>query len=211
MKYTILTLDKPEREPYKENIRTVMRGREHQEVFIECVDGRNKDQLDKNIERHGFNINFPVWRPGEGGVWYSSINAWKSAWESGEGLLVFEDDAILDAGFADCLSEPEDVDFITYYLPYRNPHQCRPFRLVPSYQEHGNVCIWYSAQGAYKILDMLGKEGLDWPVDIWLFKKALAGELVGLGPDESSRIIVDVDYAVPSTIQEDERVRVYQP
>lgn len=209
MKYTILTLGNPEREAHRSNIRETMSGIE--EVFVECVNGKNESQLSDNVSRHGFQINFSEWRPGEGGVWYSNINAWEYSAKNDTDLLVFEDDAIIQNGFRaalDSINTPELADFITLYIPYRNSTQSKPFTLSAARQEHGNVCILYTAQGSRKILEMLEREGLEWPVDIWLFKKALSNQLRGYGPDLRSKVIVDVDFEVPTNIHDDERVLV---
>lgn len=210
MKYTILTLGNPERQQYMDIIRNQMSN--HEEVFIPCVDGKTK-QLDDAIDKYGFDIAFDEWRPGEGGVWYSNINAWSYAAENNTDLMIFEDDAVLSHHFGriiDRVTLPEEYDFVTFYLPYFQRNQLMPFSLIPAYQQHGNVCVLYSSTGAKKILGMLESEGLEWPVDIWLYKKALSNQLTGFGPHNLAIHIVTVDYEVPSNIHDDDRIEVHK-
>lgn len=213
MKYTILTLDHPARDPYKEKIRTQMEG--YEEVFVEGVNGRVEDSLNGAIDHYGFKINFNEWRPGEGGVWYSHINAWSYGADNDTDIMVFEDDAVLDKYFrhsVDRLNLPEDWDFVALYYPYWGGHQQNPFSIVPTIQEHGNVCVMYSANGCKKIMKMLDEEGLEWPVDIWLFKKSkFEGTLKGYGADPQARHIVTVDDKPPTTIHEGDRIMVHHP
>lgn len=188
-----------------------MRG--YSEVKLKCVDGRT-DELDEAIDWYGFDINFSEWRPGEGGVWYSNIRAWEYASINDTDLLVFEDDAKPTSRFPQVikgLELPPDYDFISLYVPYSDHNAIMPFKLVKSYQEHGMVCMLYSPKGARKMLSMLAEEGLRWPVDIWIFKKEIAGELIGYAPMQFSHRIVTHDFVVPTNIHIDERIPVHQP
>jgi GR25 family glycosyltransferase involved in LPS biosynthesis len=212
MKYTILTLNDPRREKHRKRIRHNMRGLE--EVTMMCVDGSDEEVLNATIDHYGFTAQFDEWRPGEGGVWYSNINVWDWAARKNEHIVVFEDDAVLSDQFGEVVKNielPPDYDFITWYIPYAQTNTIMPVRLVPTYQEHGMVCMQYSPTGASKIMDMLATEGLEWPVDIWLFKKALAGELNGYSPGQFCRRLVRHDFDIPTSIHENERIAVHKP
>jgi len=208
VKYTIFSLGNPERAQRVEAIRGAMEG--HDEVFIECVNGKDPEQLNANIDRYGFTHIDQEWRPGEGGLWYTNINAWQWAVDNNETLLTFEDDAIplqyFNLGLDEIQSRLGAFDFATLYTPYRTAYQRGMFRLQRARQEHGNVCIAYSPQGAKKILDLLRQDGIKWPVDIWVFKQHIAKRLNGLSPKETSVVIVDHDFDVPTNIHEDERI-----
>lgn len=211
MKYTILTLGNPERVTLRANIHLNM-DKHFEYVPIEGVDGKT-DDLREAIERHQLKINFDRWKPGEGGVWFSNINAWSWGEEHNEDLLVFEDDAILSPDFSDTVNElelPDDWDFVTLYYPYYGSRQIMQFKIAPIHQEHGNVAVLYSAQGMKKIMQMLRDEGLDWPVDIWLFKKAkFEKTLNGYGAHQFSKHIVEHDFDVPTNIHEDDHIPVH--
>jgi hypothetical protein len=128
--------------------------------------------------------------------------------------MVFEDDAVLDKTFGDTvrrLSYPNNFDFTAFYLPYNRSVPHKPFRFVRCYQEHGQVCNTYSPKGARKILHYLQDFGLDWPVDIWLYKQARGSRLKGYSPNLDSKEIVTVDYRVPSNIHDDDRIAVHHP
>src|SRR6476469_4902620 len=132
--------------------------KDHEYVEIECVRGTDAEQLARNVRRYGFKHQDNEWRPGEGGLWYSSINAWSWAVEHDEPLLVFEDDAMPTAEFSTVLASiepPEGYDFASFYIPFRPPNQNFPFSFRATAQEHGNICILYSPQGARKILALL--------------------------------------------------------
>jgi GR25 family glycosyltransferase involved in LPS biosynthesis len=212
VKFLIITVGTPAREGHRRRIREAMSGFE--EVGVECVDGKNPEQLQANVDRHGFAIHFDTWRPGEGGLWYSAINAWSLCRDLGEPLLVFEDDALVSPSFGQAVRNaepPGDFDFATYYVPYRSAAQASEFAFEAVRQEHGTVCIAYSPAGATRILDLLSSEGLDAPIDIWLFRKGLSGRLRGYGPSPTSEVVVDVDLRTPSLIHEDPRVPVTAP
>ena len=212
MKFLIITLGTPARERHRDTIRETMRG--FDEVMVECVDGRDPRQLQAAIDRHGFAIRFGTWRPGEGGLWYSDINAWTLCQDLGEPLLVFEDDAIPLPPFRQAVRTtrpPEDFDFASYYVPYRSPGQTSELVFEHVRQEHGTVCMAYSPAGATRILDMLATDGLDAPVDIWLFRHGISNRLRAYGPAMTSRPVVDVDLRTPSLIHLDARVPVTGP
>lgn len=208
MKYTIFTLGNPERQERIDGIRKAMVG--HEEIFVECVNGKNSEQLQTNIERYGLKHPKGMWRPGEAGLWYTNLNAWTYAAEHDCDLLTFEDDAILVDIFSDVINRNwdfKDADFATFYIPYRKPEFQRfGFRLGNVAQEHGNVCMLYTAKGSKKILDILRWGGLKWPVDIWVYKMAIDGRLKGLGPTITSNVIVEHDFDLPTNIHNDERI-----
>lgn len=213
MKYTILSLENPERRPLVDAINRQM-SPHYQGVYVDAVDGKT-EALNEAIDFYGFDINFDEWKPGEGGVWYSNINAWKRCVELDEDLLVFEDDAILHPNFVRQIQTagmPESYDFITYYNPHRHNNQTNRLSLATCVQEHGMVAIRYSPRGAARCLEILENEGLEWPVDIWLFKLSkFRGLLEGYGPHHNSRIIVDHNFDIPSNIHGGDRIPVHKP
>jgi GR25 family glycosyltransferase involved in LPS biosynthesis len=214
VKYIILTLGNPEREHYRASIREAMAG--YEEVKTRAVNGKDPDDLNDAIRKWGFDINFEEWKPGEGGVWFSNIFAWEYIANQREDVVVFEDDAILHPDFRRVvdLPAPKGHDFLTYYQPYRSYPNLLPIRgFVPTFQQHGMVCIRYSPLGARRALNILEAHGIEWPVDIWIFKQAIQFKrLRGYSPKEVAQIVVDVDLeAVPSNIHQDERIAVYKP
>jgi GR25 family glycosyltransferase involved in LPS biosynthesis len=214
VKYIILTLNNPEREPYKDAIRKLMRGRS--EVKTRMVNGKDPADLNDAIDKWGFKINFNHWRPGEGGVWYSNIYAWEYIANQDDDVIVFEDDALTHPYLRtviDKVKPPDDYDFVTYYVPYYTGNQIQlPKELVPTYQEHGMVCMRYSPKGARKILELLERDGLRWPVDIWLFKQTFeTNELKGYSPIPMALHLTSVDFKPPSNIHDDDKIEVHHP
>jgi hypothetical protein len=149
------------------------------------------------------------WRPGEAGLWYTNINAWQWSVDNQETLLTFEDDAIPTPFFGealDALSSLDTFDFASLYIPYRNMGQKMPFMFGPTQQEHGNISLAYSPLGSQKILSLLEQNGMQYPVDIWLYKQGLAGSLRGFTPRLVSRVAVNHDFTLPTNIHEDDRI-----
>jgi GR25 family glycosyltransferase involved in LPS biosynthesis len=210
MKYSILSINDSRKE-HKDRIRDAMAGFE--EVDTGSVNGNNPEELNAAIDRWGFDINFSIWKPGEGGVWYSNINAWGWAAENDD-LMVFEDDAIPLERFSEAINNwtlPVDYDFISLYIPFEPVNAIMPVRFEKCYQQHGIVCMLYSIKGAKKILSLLKEEGLEWPVDIWLFKQHLAGKLKGYAPNPFSHRLINHDFDIATNIHNSDRIEVHQP
>ena len=207
MKYTIFSLGNPERQKRIDGIREAMS--EHDEFFVECVNGKDTEQLARNVAKYGFKHPAGSWRPGEAGLWYSTINAWQWSVDNQETIITFEDDAIPVDTFKGVMADPqfpEDFDIASLYIPMRSPSQQLRFKFGPLFQEHGNICVAYSAQGSAKILQLLRDEGLNWPVDIWIYKMGAAGKLNAYSPAQTSRVIIDHDFSLPTNIHKDKRV-----
>jgi GR25 family glycosyltransferase involved in LPS biosynthesis len=207
--YTIITLGNPERYQLRQAVHQAMAGIGY--VEGRAVDGRKEDELKWWESHHGLEYRMSEWRPGELGLWYSNINNWKWIARQDDNVLVFEDDAIPLEGFryvVDNVPPPEDFDFATYYTPFRRPYQGGKFRWEESnMQEHGNIAVLYSPKGAKKILDILGEEGLEYPVDIWLFKQAkFTKRLKGYAPRIIDKVVIDHDFDVPTNIHDEERI-----
>jgi hypothetical protein len=208
VKYTIITLENPERYQHRKAIHEAMAG--HEYVPFNAVDGRNPQSLANYEDYFEFKYLMNEWRPGELGLWYSNINIWNWQQYQTDPLLVFEDDALLRPVFREVLDNtppPKDFDFASYYTPIRNPIQAGRFYFEETINEHGNICMMYSAKGANRILTLLEKEGIEYPVDIWLYKQAkFRKTLKGYSPRHLSHVIIDHDFDVPTNIHEDERI-----
>jgi len=93
MKYTILSID-DSRKQYKDEIRRKLAG--WTEVQTECVDGKDRAQLDKALEEFGVSIS-PRITVGEAGCTLSTLRALEHYGE----ILVLNDDAILADNFVE--------------------------------------------------------------------------------------------------------------
>ncbi len=115
--YTIISINES-RAQKKQAIRSSL---SINEVFIDCVNGSDSIALRKAKEKWS-NVEFPgPFKAGEFGIFFSLLNAWEYAAEN-NGLLVFEDDAILIHDFEPLLHQyleglPADADFVAIWTP----------------------------------------------------------------------------------------------
>lgn len=118
MKFNIITLNHPEREHYRAAIRQHV---PYEEITIPAVDGR---MVDVKEQLHNRGIPMASWqyKAGEAGVWLSNFDCWSWAAENNEELIVFEDDAVVNAGFPHHFGNfytalPENWDFAALWVP----------------------------------------------------------------------------------------------
>lgn len=117
MKYCILSIN-DDRKTYKDRIRERVR---FPEVAIPTFNAIENNAL-AEVEARG--LRFVGWNPkrGEAGIWLSTINVWQHCVDTGDTVIVFEDDAIPEPDFMDIMEHylailPEDFGFMALWVP----------------------------------------------------------------------------------------------
>lgn len=168
MNYCIISLDDA-RKAYKERIRERVN---LPEISVEAFDGRRDDPV-AEVGRRGYRISsqqkhWGIPKRGELGCWISHMNAWELCVETGESLVVFEDDAIPALGFDSALDPfladlPDNWGFMSLWVP---PDQLQDYQYSVEYD-------WYD--GAARIL------GTKWGESDYKFTETLAKVYQGYG------------------------------
>lgn len=224
--YTILSINNKRKEN-KDYIRSIMRDKE---VFVECVNGEDLEQLRRNVDKWKFPLS-SGFKLGEFGAFYSNANAWEYAAEN-DGLLVFEDDAIPIPAFQDnfymAIDElPKSADFLKLWVPenqrddYYNitgfnrdgtptHSNLRSFDnsifnigkrwISRVYSGYGGVAIYYTKSGAKRMIDRAKKVGLNSPIDCWIMQQAHGGYASGYALNPIEAQWVNYDWSRETTI-----------
>lgn len=183
MKYTIFNLD-DRREKYTNRINDELRDKDWQYLSTRKVNGSIPHILNKEIEDHGYEINWPSAKVGQLGIWYTVLNSFSIAPH-----VTFEDDAILSMMFdwrfrRRLVQLPDDADFFSLFLPRDSDHLYTPKHgvshfLCKTYQRYGGVSMYYTKQGVEKIRKLLERDGLTGQYDDVLYEYSKSGELNG--------------------------------
>jgi GR25 family glycosyltransferase involved in LPS biosynthesis len=143
----------------------------------------NEDNYKNFLEENKYFRSNGEMKIGWLGVWASNYNAWKHLLQSNyDCVILFEDDCFLDQngpiGIKNYLdSVPDDWDF---FSPYVNHNMFENFNVVHdiqdenicrSYQDWSLACYVVSRQGAEKALEEIKNNGLQEPVDYFVFNK----------------------------------------
>ena len=128
-------------------------------------------------------------KPGEVGLWHSTIVALKNFLDSDfDALLILEDDIVLWDGFLEKSREyverlPEHWDYFYQYVhPWQQDNNFNPAceigdeYLCRSYQVWSNACFWVSKKGAQILLEAINKEPIDEAVDWYILKRGMTRE-----------------------------------
>jgi hypothetical protein len=116
--YCILSIN-DDRKAYKDRIRATVG---LPEVSIPTFNAHENDPM-AELERRGLRVT-QGWRPkiGELGIWLSTINVWQHCIDTGDTVVLFEDDAIPDPNFNGIFAHlasllPESYDFMAVWVP----------------------------------------------------------------------------------------------
>ena len=128
-------------------------------------------------------------KPGEVGLWHSTIVALKNFVDSDfDALLILEDDIVLWDGFLEKSREyverlPEHWDYFYQYIhPWQQDNNFNPAceigdeYLCRSYQVWSNACFWVSRKGAEALLEAVAREPIDEAVDWYILKRGMTRE-----------------------------------
>lgn len=211
MRYTIFSID-DSRSHY-----TVPLERELHRIgwsysSTEKVNGAHSPSLQKNIERHGYEVNWRGPSPprvGHLGIWYTVLNSFELAPH-----VTFEDDAILGPNFSLNWSlrfreMPDDVDFFSLFLPRDSDGMWDESLSVSkyisrTYQRYGGVSMFYSKAGVEKIKALLRRDGITGQYDDTLYSYSKAGELNGYCSKPQHSDLVYITGEEDSIVQESE-------
>lgn len=181
MKYTIYSVN-DDRFQYKMKMATKLKRWE--QVFVNCVDGRDPEQLAKAVSEHGIEIVKPDIRVGQLGVWYTFLNALEEA-----PLVTFDDDAILCENFTEefwkrAADLPGDTDFFALFLPRDSDHMASPSNyfgkyLTKAYAKYGGVSFFITKKGAEKIKHRVKTDGIWAQYDDQIYHYSKVGLLNG--------------------------------
>jgi GR25 family glycosyltransferase involved in LPS biosynthesis len=128
-------------------------------------------------------------KPGEVGLWHSTVVALNNFLESDfDALLILEDDIVLWDGFLEKSREyveraPENWDYFYQYIhPWQQENNFNPAceigddYLCRSYQVWSNACFWVSRKGAEALLEAVAKSPIDEAVDWYILKRGMTRE-----------------------------------
>jgi len=139
MKYNIISINN-KRAEYKKAIRA---NAGMEELMIHSVNGQEVD-VQRLTKVYG--IKWTEWQPsyGEVGIWLSNYLRWYRVSKMDEPLVVFEDDAIIDADFSTHIHTivsqlPDNWDFVSLWVP---DNQRIDYRYNLSYNENGDPQIY---------------------------------------------------------------------
>jgi hypothetical protein len=183
----------------------------------QAVDGSDPAVLEWARARYPYEVHIAphrLERVGQLGIWYSVLNALNIAWHMP--IVTFEDDAILHPNFvpefhARINELPGDTDFFALFLPRDQDHvytdelSVSPM-LCKAYQRYGGVSMYYTPQGARKIIRLLTRDGLTDQYDDQLFKYVKAGELNGYTSKPYFDDLVKITGFETSIVQESEKI-----
>jgi hypothetical protein len=210
MKYTVFRIDNSRDRfsiPLERYLTTKM---SWQYRSTEKVNGSHKESLHKNIDRHGYEIN---WKKetgplvGQLGIWYTVLNSFELAPH-----VTFEDDAILDTNFGlnwniRFRQLPKDTDFFSLFIPRDSDHLWDESlsvsrHITRTYQRYGGVSMYYTKQGVEKIKELLSRDGITGQYDDTLYAYSKSGELNGYCSKPSLPDLVYITGEEDSIVQE---------
>lgn len=208
MRYTIFSID-DSRKHYTDRIERYLFSLGWHYRSTEKCNGSHAPSLQKNIERHGYEINFPDAKVGHLGIWYTVLNSFELAPH-----VTFEDDAILGANFSlnwrlRSKYIPEDTDFFSLFLPrdsdhlYTEEHSVNKY-VCKTYQRYGGVSMYYTERGVEKIKALLKRDGITGQYDDVLYAYSKAGELNGYTSKPKYADLVFISGRENSIVQETE-------
>jgi GR25 family glycosyltransferase involved in LPS biosynthesis len=157
-------------------------------VLIDSLNGYKDEDVISFYEEHSDlkYIKTPPLAKGEIGVYGSHYLAWEYAAKNNvEGLLIFEDDALLHDNFVAMYNYalftiPEDYDVFSMYVDkdqysrYNNS-QYYTDDISKGYQDWSLVGYFVSSKGAKKLVEAANVEGISRPCDWFLFRNGHAG------------------------------------
>lgn len=203
MRHTIFSVGNS-RQHYIDNMKKGLLGWE--ELDTHCVDGRIPEELRDAQKKHPYKVNFDA-RVGHLGIWFTVLNALEKA-----PIVTFEDDALLHPNFKEEFYTrvgelPEDFDFFSLFLPrdsdhmYSNQNSAGRY-ISKTYQRYGGVSMYYSKQGAEKIVSLLERDGITGQYDDTLYAYSKAGELNGYCSKPQYKDLVYITGLEDSIVQE---------
>jgi hypothetical protein len=182
-------------------------------LSVDCTDPKMLE-FKKHSSPHAIHIEpGKLERAGQLGIWFSVLNALAVAHEYP--IVTFEDDALLHANFVpeffDRIKQlPDDADFFALFIPrdsdhlYDNETMSVSAKLCRAYQNYGGVSMYYTPQGARKIMRLLDRDGLHEQYDNQLFDYVKAGELNGYTSKPYFPDLVYITGQEASIVQESE-------
>lgn len=153
----------------------------------------NSQELYDDFINNVFNLKPKIkFKLGEVGVWASNIVAINKFIESEyDVLMLMEDDIEINSNFYELLSEylqsiPEDWDIFSYFV---HPNQFPRYNysngkdeLVLAYQDWSMLCWLLTKSAAKKIIDDVDQNGIDMPIDWYIFRQPEKFKAYSLSP-----------------------------
>lgn len=188
----------------------------------------NLDEWYADTGVHPMNDTWTL-KPGEIGIWQSLASIWKNM-ESD--TLVFEDDVFLSHRFPELFNEalnelPEDADFLSLFVPeeqrqdfnytvrYDDDGHWHPATeatkyvfdigakyIARAYHGWGGQALYFTKQGAEKLLDLAQTKTMYTTSDCFLYMEAHSGRINGYSMLPKFWNTVYIDKSTKSIIQE---------
>lgn len=215
MNYTIFSID-DRRKHYTDAIRDQLERNFWWRYWpTQAVDGRDREELERNLETNHLEVVRPGMKVGQLGIWCTVVNALWSF--GGKSLVTFEDDAILNSSFDSVFwnvttNLPRDTDAFSLFLPrdqdgVYHTHQQElnvSAGICKAYQRYGGVSMLWTPRGADNFLKLVERDGITDQWDDQLYKYAQAGELNVYTQPPSPMVLVGISGTEESIVQESE-------
>lgn len=181
IEYTIVSIN-DKRIENKNQIKTIIGS---EAIDIKFLNATDENELQEFLNNNKFK---PIhnFKTGEVGCFGSHYLAWKYLEQSElESLIVIEDDAWLEEDFAEKIKLfnlylPEEYDVFSIYVDknqydrYNNNEYVNEI-ISKGYQDWSTLCYQISKSGAKKLINKLENDGMDMPVDWFIFRNGHAG------------------------------------
>lgn len=183
--YHVITVSE-KRRAHVEAIHRVMSNKSYS-LAVSSLNAYNDESREAFLSAYPLKVEHYI-NTGELGCFGSHFNFWKFVVEHKlENAIVFEDDAVLNPDFLQfvplALREvPKDYDVFSIFV-HRNQHERFGQRHIVSlvtatgYQDWSTLCYMISLQGAKKLIEMAETNGVNEPVDWFIFRNGHRGLL----------------------------------
>jgi GR25 family glycosyltransferase involved in LPS biosynthesis len=157
--------------------------------------------------------------PGEYGVWVSTIRTWQFIVKNKiDSMLVLEDDILLEDNFVSNLNEcvdqlPEYYDFLSLYYFYEQNSvdkntDCGAKNIHRSLNQYSaGQATLYSYYGAKKLLKLVGRLGIEYTSDCFIFNKSQQGLVNGYSIKPNDLNFLKHDYKNIKSLIDTENIR----
>jgi GR25 family glycosyltransferase involved in LPS biosynthesis len=222
--YCIISID-DSRAENKDKIRAAL---SWNEAKVDFVNGKDPSELRQAKEKwRGVETPGPF-KAGEFGIFYSVLNAAEYGAKN-NGVLYFEDDAIITDNFQNRIEEyifnlPVNADLLALWSPdnqaydYENVSNYNALgeplydrhtgsifdfgdlELCRLWQGYGNVGMYLTKQGCYRLINYIGERGFFSPIDCLICIASHTGRLNSFSLKPSTPRLIDYNWDAPTTI-----------
>jgi GR25 family glycosyltransferase involved in LPS biosynthesis len=209
LNYHIVSID-DSRKINKDKLRNFINGKE---VEIPCLNARIESNVDKFFQENPeVKLTWQGLKAGEIGCFGSHYLAWKYLKNSSLKMLtVFEDDIIVHDNFKEQYNNlinnaPKNWDIISIFVdpnqyPRFDKNQKVNYYIAKGYQDWSTLGYIISKSGAEKICKFVEENGINQPVDWYIFRNGHEGHFNVYTLPPYIRSSLEIDHTYPSQVQ----------